>query len=324
MSGMRVVLFVLVLVGLFMWAGEVLNRASGSTRRAVSTEGVTLENGEIVFWGAGKCHTCHAIGPRGTSVRGPNLGESADGQDMAVRAIERAEARADELGRGMSPTEYLVESLTDPGVHVVSGYKNEMPVIYEPPISLEPDQLASVVLYLQSIGGQPDPAGIELPAAALAAGRGDDEQAAWEPYLDGDPALGRAMFFDEAGAAACSRCHVVAEEGGRVGPELTEIAGTRTARFIVESLLEPSASIAGGYETVLIETTVGVILDGVLVRETPDSLWLADATGEETILARRDVARSREQETSLMPENLADLLSVRDLHDLLAYLRTLR
>lgn len=324
MSGLRVGLFVLMLVGLFMWAGEMLNRASGSTSRVVATDGVTLENGEIVFWGPGKCHTCHAVGSRGTSVRGPNLGESADGADLAIRASERADERAAETGRGMSPTEYLVESLTDPGLHVVSGYKNEMPVIYQPPISLDPEQLASVVLYMQSIGGEPDAAAIDLPPEVHATVRGDAEATAWEPYLDGDPEIGRDLFFDEAGAAACSRCHVVGDEGGRVGPDLTEVAGTRTGQFIVEALLEPSASIAGGYETLLVETTAGMILDGVLVRETPDSLWLADATGEEIGLARQEVARSREQETSLMPENLAELLSVRDLHHLLAYLRTLR
>jgi putative heme-binding domain-containing protein len=324
MNGLRITAFVLVLVALFVWAGHVLNRASGRTRAFTPGEGVTVENGELVFWGAGKCHTCHAVGPLGTSVRGPDLGTSADGPELAVRAVERASERSAALGRTMSPTEYLVESLTSPSTYVVEGYRDEMPVIHEPPIGLGPEELGSVVLYLQSIGGEPDAAAIRLPAEALAAGGEAVGTEAWEPYLDGDPEAGRALFFDEAGVAACARCHRVADEGGMVGPELTEIAGTRTARFIVEALLEPSASIAGGYETVLVETASGQLLDGVVVRETVDSLWLADAAGEEIALARADIARSRQQETSLMPENLAELLSVRQLHDLLAYLRTLR
>lgn len=324
MKGLRVTLFVLMLVALFMWAGETLDRASGGTRRVALGEGVTLANGESVFWGPGKCHTCHAVGPRGTSVRGPNLGASGDGPDLAIRAVERAATRAAELGRPVSPTDYLVESLVQPGAFVAPGYRDEMPIVYEPPISLGPDELASVVLYLQSIGGDPDPTAIHLPAEALASAGGGAETTPWEPYMDGDPEAGRALFFDETGVAACARCHRVGDEGGRIGPDLSEVAGTRPAPYIVQSLLDPGASIAGGYETLLVETTAGRILSGVPVRETADSLWLADATGAETPLARTDIARSRQEETSLMPDNLADLLTVRQLHDLLAYLATLR
>ena len=72
---LRVALFVLALVGLFVWAGEVLSRASGATRGPAGLaelEGVSAANGELIFWGPGKCHTCHAVGPRGRSVRGSN------------------------------------------------------------------------------------------------------------------------------------------------------------------------------------------------------------------------------------------------------------
>lgn len=314
--------FVLVLVGLFMWAGEALTRASGGARQVVLGEGVSVENGDAIFWGAGKCHTCHAVGPRGRSVRGPNLGLSADGDEMAVRAVARARERAAALGRGMSATEYLVESLTNPSAYVVQGYKDEMPIIYAPPISLDPDGLISVVLYLQSVGGTPDLNAIALPPQALAAPRADGNR--WEPYVEGDSLRGRALFFDASGPAACVTCHRVGDEGGEVGPDITSVAGTRTAEFIVESILRPSASIANGYETVVIETTTGVILDGVVRRETSDTLWLMAPDAEEIVLARTEIARSRVQQTSLMPENMAEILTVAQLHDLLAYLRTLR
>ena len=131
---LRVALFVVALVALFVWAGEVVSRASGSTRRAAPGEGISLENGELIFWGPGKCHTCHAVGTRGRSVRGPNMGMSADGEAMMVRAAQRARERSAELGREMSPTEYLVESLVDPSVHLVSGFKDEMPMVSQPPL----------------------------------------------------------------------------------------------------------------------------------------------------------------------------------------------
>ncbi len=135
---------------------------------------------------------------------------------------------------------------------------------------------------------------------------------------------GREVFFDRDGPAACAKCHLVQESGGDVGPELTSVAGTRTAQFIVESVLQPSIEIASGYESILIQTTAGRILDGVVQRETSDSLWLATAEGDVMAFAVVDIARRRTQEISLMPGNLAEVLTVLELHDLLAYLMTLR
>jgi putative heme-binding domain-containing protein len=323
-SWIRPPLFTIGLVGLFVWAGDVVTRASGGGGAVVLGEGVSIEVGDQVFWGPGKCHTCHSVGREGSTVRCPNLGESAEGSPIAVRAIERAAERSAELGHDMSPAEYLIESLADPSVHVVEGFKDEMPKVYEPPISLGPDQISSVILYLQSLGGTPDPGSIKLPREIREAARRGGEQVAWKPYLDGDSLRGREIFFDVEGPAPCAKCHRVGEEGGDIGPELTSVAGTRTAQFIVESVLESSKEIASGYESVLIQTTSGRILDGMVRRESADSLWLATAEGEEIALALSQVERRRAQELSLMPGDFADLLSVSDLHDLLAYLRTLR
>jgi putative heme-binding domain-containing protein len=312
-------LFVIALVALFVWAGEVVSRASGSTRRVSLAEGTSVGNGELIFWGPGKCHTCHAIGTRGTSVRGPNLGDSADGEAMMIRAGSRARER----GTGVSATEYLVESLVDPAAHLVPGYKDEMPIVHEPPIRLDPEELTSVVLYLQSLGGEPDAASIVVPPEVRLSHRAAPEVVPWQPYLDGDPDRGRELFFDPEGPSRCAGCHRIGDEGGDIGPELTAVAGTRTIQSIVESLVEPSATIPTGYETELIETTDGRILDGLVVRESADSVWVADALEEVRVLAVADIARRRAQETSLMPDDLVDNLSVRQLHDLVAYLRTL-
>ncbi len=320
---LKVSLFVLTLVALFVWAGEVVSRASGSTRRVAPGEEISVANGELIFWDTGKCHTCHAIGTRGSSVRGPNLGSSADGEAMMIRAEVRALERSADLGQEMSATEYLVESLVDPGVHLVPGFKGEMPLVYQPPIRLNPDELTSVVLFLQSLGGQPNVASITVPPEVRLSHRTTPDEEPWQLYLDGDSIRGRELFFDPAGKTRCASCHRIGDEGGDIGPELTAVAGTRTLRSIVESLIEPSASIPAGYETELIETTDGRILDGLVLQETVDSLWLATALEDVRALALADVARRRTQETSLMPNDLADILSVRQLHDLIAFLQTL-
>jgi putative heme-binding domain-containing protein len=320
---LRIPAFVIVLVALFVWAGEVVSGASGNTRRVPLEEGISVANGEIIFWGPGKCHTCHAIGTRGSAVRGPNLGGSADGDAMMVRAESRARERSVATGGDMTASDYLVESLVSPGVHLVEGYKDEMPVVYLPPINLDPEELASVVLYLQSLGGLPDAAAITLPPDVRRSHLAAADENPWEPYLEGDSVRGRELFFDPAGAGNCAGCHRVGDEGGEIGPELTSVAGTRTIRSIVESIVAPGEAIPAGYEMELIETVDGQILDGLVVRETTDSLWLASALGEVRAIAAGEVARRRVQDTSLMPEDLVDILTVRQLHDLVAYLGTL-
>ncbi len=316
--------FTVVIVGLFVWAGDVVDRASGGTSAGALGEGVSVENGEQIFWGPGKCSTCHSIGSTGSSVRGPNLGQSTVGAEIAVRAVGRAGERATALGREMTGTDYLIESVANPSAYVVDGFKDEMPKVYEPPIALGPDQVASVILYLQSIGGVPDPSAVVLPPEIReAAGRLSGVEP-WEPYLDGDSLQGRELFFDQEGSASCVKCHTVEGEGGDVGPELTGVAGTRTAQFIVESILRPSSEIASGYETVLIQTSGGRLLDGVILRERGDTVWLGTTEGEELVLPVADIARRRVQELSIMPADFSEVLSVEEFHDLLAYLRTLR
>ena len=253
-------------------------------------------------------------------MRCPNLGESSDGVEMAVRAVERALER----GADMSATEYLVESITDPSAYVVEGYKDEMPKVYEPPISLGADQISSVVLYLQSIGGVPDPGAIVIPPEIRQAAQRGTVVVPWEPYMNGDSLRGSEIFFDLGGPAPCAKCHQIEERGTDVGPDLTSLAGTRTAQLIVEAVLQPSMEIASGYESTLIQTTAGRILDGVVRRETDDSLWLATSDGTELVVALSDIARRRTQEISLMPDNFAEVLTVKELHDLVAFLLTLR
>ena len=323
-SWFKAPVFTVALVLLFVWAGEIVTSASGGGRAVPLAEGVSVENGEQIFWNLGKCHTCHSIGTLGSSIRCPNLGESDAGSDIAIRAAERARERGAALGREMSATEYLIESIVNPSAYVVEGYKDEMPKVFEPPISLNADQISSVLLYLQSVGGAPDPSSIVLPPEVTEAGRRGASTEPWKPYIDGDSLRGRDIFFDVRGPAPCAKCHTVGDQGGKVGPELTSVAGTRTAQFIIQSVLEPSAEIASGYESVLVQLTNGRILDGLIDREDGDSLWLVDAEGEVFAIALSDVARRRTQEISLMPDNFAEVLTVKQLHDLLAFLQTLQ
>lgn len=317
-------MFTLILVGLFVWAGDVITSVSGGgTASAALSEGVSVDNGELIFWGKGKCHTCHSVGTRGSRIRCPNLGQSDQGASMGLRTVDRAQERSQETGQAYTAADYLIESIVDPSAHVVEGFKDEMPKVYEPPISLKPDDIMSVLVYLQSLGGAPDPGALSLPPEVRAAAGKSPELSPWEPYLLGDPAEGEAFFFDTEGSAACGKCHRVNERGGEIGPELTGLAGTRTAEFIVESMLEPSVQIASGFETVLIQTIGGRLIDGIIRSETTDTMELMTKDGDVLAISKSEIDRQKIQETSLMPSNFSELLTVEQLHDLLAFLLTL-
>ncbi len=82
--------------------------------------------------------------------------------------------------------------------------------------------------------------GLELPSGVPVAADG--------PPLDqgGDPAHGAEVFHKHP-IAACSACHAVDGQGGAVGPDLTEVGSRLTRAQILQSILEPNASLAAGW-----------------------------------------------------------------------------
>jgi mono/diheme cytochrome c family protein len=62
----------------------------------------------------------------------------------------------------------------------------------------------------------------------------------------GDPKSGDNIFHHHA--AACILCHSLKGEGSTVGPPLDGIATRQNAAYIKQSMLEPNAVLAKGYE----------------------------------------------------------------------------
>ncbi len=69
-----------------------------------------------------------------------------------------------------------------------------------------------------------------------------------EPELtDGDAVRGEKLFHEHQ-IAACSRCHMVGGKGGAIGPALDGIATRKKEDYILESLVDPGATIAEGFQ----------------------------------------------------------------------------
>ena len=143
---------------------------------------------------------------------------------------------------------------------------------------------------------------------------------AWLKRLDGpaDAETGRRLFFHPK-LTGCYRCHRVEGRGQEVGPDLSTV-GRNERRHIVESVLQPSATVAPHYQVWQIETTRGKIHTGMLMRTYLDEYTYVDVKGGLFKLNTRDIVETRPLPTSIMPDGLADLLTDRELRDLFAYL----
>ena len=96
--------------------------------------------------------------------------------------------------------------------------------------------------------------------------------------VGGDAEAGRKIFYDNA-SAQCIRCHKINGFGGQVGPELTGIGKREKREHILESIVDPSAKIAKGYETIAVKTADGKVYTGVLRSEDDKKLVLAQSDG---------------------------------------------
>ena len=144
----------------------------------------------------------------------------------------------------------------------------------------------------------------------------------------GDAAHGKALFFGEA---VCYTCHMVEGKGGRLGPDLTTTGSARSTDYLIDSVRNPSRRLAQGlseamkefsqeYETVNVETADGQKISGVILNEDHFTVQMVDLR-ERLHLFEKDKLRSFEKSRkSLMPAYDKNMLSDKDLQDLLAFL----
>jgi putative heme-binding domain-containing protein len=141
--------------------------------------------------------------------------------------------------------------------------------------------------------------------------------------MEGDAKAGEQLFFDEKGKALCAKCHTVNRKGGRVGPALDRIASRRSPEFIMESIVQPSKFIDPLFEAVQVITGEGKVLQGLRINETNFSIQLREENGRFHSLMKKDLEAFRVMDKSMMPDNIAEQLTVKQLHDIFAFLMTL-
>lgn len=140
---------------------------------------------------------------------------------------------------------------------------------------------------------------------------------------EGDPKRGAALFADPK-RLACAQCHSVDGSASKAGPDLYAAGDAFGRRDLIEAILNPSATIAPGYGTVVVETHDGLHHQGVLKGSTAQAIQLMGGDGRLVTIPRADIRSQEGSTVSLMPAGLQAGLSLEEFADLIEYLTSLK
>ena len=170
---------------------------------------------------------------------------------------------------------------------------------------------------LEAAATKSDPAIHALLAERRRKNTGDPVRNYLECLEGGSAYRGEDVFLTEA---ACFTCHSYRGKGGRIGPDLTGVGGTLERIYILQSIVEPNAVTAPGFQNILLELKDGSSLTGVLQAEDSDSLKICIPPEGSLRTVPVDQILARTPLPSAMPQGLAEILGRRKLRDLIEFL----
>ena len=139
----------------------------------------------------------------------------------------------------------------------------------------------------------------------------------------GDAERGRSLFVGHR-VAQCVRCHKAGTliPGGNAGPDLAQVARRHPRLALLQSLVEPSALIARGFESVTLVLDSGNIVAGV-IRSEADGMVTIEQPDGRIVTVKTEEIEERTPARSAMPE-MHRTLTPREMRDLVEFLSTLQ
>ena len=127
-----------------------------------------------------------------------------------------------------------------------------------------------------------------------------------------DRSQGRGIF-----ARTCAKCHILFDDGGKIGPDLT---GSQRANpeYVLTKVLDPNAVVAKDYQMILFALTDGRSVNGVVKQEN-DKVVTVQTQNDLLRLNKSDIESRKQSNQSMMPEGQLAMLSEAEIRDLIAY-----
>ena len=199
--------------------------------------------GEKLIPGKGTCTLCH-----NEMGRAPMLNEIIANTEIRL-------ADPDYKGEAKDLAGYLYESMVDPSAYVVPGYgkagaKSPMPDVTGGSIGFSEAETLAVIAYMQDSSGVEVTVKIPTDAVDVA----EEEDSGGEPR---EPFETAEDIIDEFG---CGACHVIGDNEGDMGPNLSTIGATYDKEYIRRAMLDPNADIAEGFESDMMPADLGTQL----------------------------------------------------------------
>jgi len=134
-------------------------------------------------------------------------------------------------------------------------------------------------------------------------------------------ARGKEMFT----AAGCIKCHTVAGEGQKLGPDLTKVAEKYKGDKLLRQIIEPSTEINDQFKAQVFQTSDGEIVTGIVIKEDADTVSVVSnllLPGDVKILPKGKIAARKFSELSPMPTGMLVTLQKDEILDLVAFLES--
>ncbi len=164
-----------------------------------------------------------------------------------------------------------------------------------PGLFYSPDRVRQVVAYLRSLSANAN------------------------SKMSGDQLTGQSVYRSSGGA----QCHRVGLDGGKMGPDLTEIGKIRSVSHLRQAVLDPSGDVRQRYWVAKFVTDEGKNVSGFVMNEDTYSVQIIDFKGSLYSYSKSGLKDYRVEKTSAMPSYKAQLVD-RQVDDLVAYLSSLR
>ncbi|MEO1830943.1 MAG: hypothetical protein ABGZ08_00315, partial [Akkermansiaceae bacterium] len=122
----------------------------------------------------------------------------------------------------------------------------------------------------------------------------------------------------------CIACHAVDQKAVQKGPYLGSAGSKFTKDYLIQSILDPNAVVAQGFQTELITMKDKTAHMGFVTREEDGVIDIRNIAGIVTQLREGMIAKRDHQPQSMMPVGLASTLTVDEFNHLISYLVSMK